>query len=634
MTRQSDPKATEKRSVRRSETSRLERRAFLGALGATAGAFGIGATAGTGAGAPDDIQKATGIPGFSCDKRQFTCGQQVTAADGMVSSVDPIASGVAATVLREGGNAVDAAIALQYVLTVTQPHGSGIGGGGFMVIYDADADEVSVVNSRERAPHGATEDMFLDEDGDPIPFSERIQMGEAVGVPGTVMGLETARDLHGSRPRQRLIRPAIDLARDGFPVDRVFAEQIAENWEKFNEAAKEAYSDEDGNPLTEGDTHVNTDLADTLEWIKWWGADAFYEGPIADDLVATVQAAGGSMTADDLSDYDVTLDEPVRAEWNDLEIVGQPLPSSGPSTVIYILKLLESLDIGQYDLRSPEKYHLIAEATSLAWADRNEYMGDPEFADVPIDGLLDDEYLAARAERIQVGETLADYEGGECVEAGVPPGVDAPQATTSPDTKYGSTSHFSVVDGDGNAVSYTSTIEQFMGSGMMVPGRGFMLNNELTDFNAVPDGPNKVEPWKRPLSSMSPTIVMRDGVPEFTVGSPGGWTIITSVAQTILHRYVYGLDPLEALTEPIVFTTECPPITWEDGVPASAREATEAFGQVWRDESDGDIGNVQVIDIDDELTGAADPTRDGQAVGFDRSGWHWPTGKRGHGKTD
>lgn len=549
----------------------------------------------------------------------------------MVSSVDPIASGVAATVLREGGNAVDAAVALQYVLTVTQPHGSGIGGGGFMVIYDAEAGEVTVVNSRERAPRGATGDMFLDEGGEPIPFDERIQLGQAVGVPGTVMGLETALDLHGSRPRQRLIRPAIDLARDGFPVDRVFAEQIAENWEKLNAAARDAYSDEYGNPLTEGDTHVNPDLADTLERIERRGAEAFYEGSIAADLAATVQDAGGSMTTDDLADYDVTLDEPVRAEWRDVEIVGQPLPSSGPSTVAYVLKLLEFLDVEEYGIRSPEKYHLFAEATSLAWADRNEYMGDPEFVDVPIDGLLSDEYLAERAARVRVDGTLADYEAEECVEPGVPPGVDASREVPGPDQEYGSTSHFSVVDEDGNAVSYTSTIEQFMGSGMMVPGRGFMLNNELTDFDAEPGGPNEVEPWKRPLSSMSPTIVMRDGVPEFTVGSPGGWTIITSVAQTLLHRYVYGLDPLEALTEPTVFTTECPPIMWEDDVPASARDATAAFGQVWDDESSGDFGNVQAIAIDgDELTGAADPTRDGQAVGFDRGGMSERDGKDGH----
>ncbi|WP_222918327.1 gamma-glutamyltransferase [Natrinema sp. SYSU A 869] len=624
MTKRSNANRAGDGAPRPSGPSGFERRAFLAKAGTAAGALGIG----TGSVAASDARSTTDVHGFECERPQFTCGQQVTAGDGMVSSVDPIASGVAASVLREGGNAVDAAVALQYVLAVTQPHGSGVGGGGFMVIYDADADEVDVIDSRERAPQGATADMFLDDDGEPIPFADRIRLGEAVGVPGTVMGLETALDRHGSRPRQRLVTPAIDLARNGFPVDRVFANQIAENWDKFNDAAKAAYSDENGRPLTEGDTHSNTDLAETFEAIKRGGADAFYDGPIAADLAATVRNAGGSMTTDDLATYDVTIDEPVRAEWNDVEIVGQPLPSSGPSTVAYILKLLESLDIGQYDRRSPEMYHLVSEATSLAWADRNEYMGDPEFVDVPIDGLLDDAYLRERAETVRVDDTLADYEAGECVDPGSPPGIEPSQAP-SPDTKHGSTTHFSVIDADGNAVSYTSTIEQFMGSGMMVPGRGFMLNNELTDFNAVPEGPNMVEPWKRPLSSMSPTIVLRDGVPEFTVGSPGGWTIITSVAQTLLHRYVYGLEPLEALSEPTVFTTECPPISWEEDVPAQARAATEVFGQVWSDETSGDFGNVQAIEIgDDELLGAADPTRDGQAVGFDRGG------KRSHGRND
>ncbi|SEV82078.1 gamma-glutamyltransferase [Natrinema salifodinae] len=615
MTRQSDSNEIDRNS-NRGGAARFDRRAFLANAGAAAGALGLGATSV----AASETGPETIVPGFACDRRQFTCGRQATAGGGMVSSVDSIASGVAAAVLREGGNAVDAAVALQYVLTVTQPHGSGIGGGGFMVVYDADADAVDVVDSRERAPRGATEDMFLDEDGEPIPFERRIQMGEAVGVPGTVMGLETALARHGSRPRQRLVTPAIELAREGFPIDEVFADQIAENWDKFNEAAKEAYSDENGRPLAAGDTHVNPDLADTLAAIKRGGAAAFYEGPIAADLTATVRGAGGSMTIADLADYDVTIDDPVRAEWRDVEIVGQPLPSSGPSTVAYILKLLEFLDVGRYDIRSPEKYHLLGEATSLAWADRNEYMGDPEFVDAPIAGLLDDGYLRDRAAKISVDDTLADYEAGECVDPGVPPGAEPARAPT-PDKEHGSTAHFSVVDADGNAVSYTSTIEQFMGSGMMVPGRGFMLNNELTDFSAVPDGPNSVEPWKRPLSSMSPIIVVRDGVPEFTVGSPGGWTIITSVAQTLLHRYVYGLDPLEALSEPTVFTTDCPPIMWEDGVPARAREATAGAGQVWEDESSGDFGNVQVIEIgDDELVGAADPTRDGLAVGVDRGG--------------
>ncbi|WP_265110605.1 gamma-glutamyltransferase [Halosolutus halophilus] len=592
----------------------INRRRFLALTGTTAGALTAGTTPTTAA-----SRAATDVSGFSCDHPQFTCGREITAADGMVSTVDPIAGGVAARVLREGGNAIDAAIALQYVLNVTQPHGSGIGGGGFMVVYDAEADSVDVVNSRERASQGATPDMFLDDDGEELPFSQAIQTGEAMGTPGTLKGLETARERYGSRSRQRLIEPAIDLARNGFTVDWFLAEQIAANTGKFNDAALEVFSDENGTLYEEGDTMTNPDLAETLERIKRDGAEAFYEGPIAEDLAAEIQrhARDPDRTVDeaDLARYDVTLDDPVRKEWRDVELVGQPLPSSGPTVVSMILRMLEFLEIDDYDLRSPEMYHLLAEAIIVAWGDRMEYMGDPEFVDVPIDGLLSDEYLQERAEMIELGQSVLTegcFGGGE----------------TDRISTGGQTTHFSVVDRWGNAVSYTSTIEQFMGSGKMVPGRGFMINNELTDFDRTPGGANEPEPWKRPLSSMSPMMVLRDGKPEFTAGSPGGWRIITSTMQAILFRYVYGLDPLAAITEPSIYTHYCGGIGWDAGVPAEARQRTSEWGQDW-DDTPSTLGNVQVIDIgEDELTGAADPNRDGQAVGFDRPGRGRGRGRR------
>ena len=283
------------------------------------------------------------------------------------------------------------------------------------------------------------------------------------------------------------------------------------------------------------------------------------------------------------------------------------------------LKMLEYCGIENHDLRSPEMYHLVAEAITLAWADRMEYMGDPEFVDVPIDGLLDDDYLAERAAKIRVGNSVT---ATGCADPGVPPGAESAGELTDSGGGSGATTHFSVVDKHGNAVSYTSTIEQFMGSGKMVPGRGFMLNNELTDFDSEPGGANEVQPWKRPLSSMSPTMVLNDGVPEFTVGSPGGWTIINATAQTLLYRYVYGLGPLESIVEPTIYTYHCSDVEWDSGVPESARETTAEWGQDWNDEP-STLGNVQVIDIgEDELIGAADPNRDGQAVGFDR-GSRW-----------
>ncbi len=582
-----------------------------------------------------EYQDVTDVPGFSCDQPQFTCGREVRAADGMVSTVDPIASGVAATILREGGNAVDAAIALQYVLTVTQPHGSGIGGGGFMVIYDADSGEVDIVNSRERASRNAEAEQFLDDDGEEVPFAERIQTGEAMGVPGTVRGLEAACERHGSRPRQRLIRPAIELARNGFTVDAFLAEQIAENTEKFNDAALETFSDDGGTLYEEGDTMTNPDLADTLDRIRREGAEAFYEGEVAADLAAEIARNAREpdrvVDEEDLAEYEVTFDEPVREEWYGYEIVSQPPPSSGGAIVYYILKLFELLGGEAHEIRSPEKYHLLAEAQSLAWADRNEYLGDPEFVEVPLAELLSEEYLQSRADLIEIGSTVYDYENDEESQPGDPLAVASSASTTAPATamQSGSTTHFSVVDQWGNAVSYTSTIEQFMGSGKVVPGRGFMINNELTDFSAEPEGPNRVEPGKRPLSSMSPSMVLEDGVPVLTAGSPGGIRIITATAHAILHSMVYELDPLDAIVEPSIFKSTLPPVHYEEGVPESARETTSEWGLVWGDEEVQ--GNVQVIRVaDDELIGAADPSRDGQATGFDRAAGGG--GDRGRGR--
>ena len=581
-------------------SSGLKRRTFLAMTGATAGGLAFGPSS-----VAAEYQAVTDVPGFSCEHPHFTCGREVTAADGMVSTVDPIAGGVAARILREGGNAIDAAIALQYVLTVTQPHGSGIGGGGFMVVYDADSDTIECVNSRERASQNASPELYHHEG----EYDQDIETGEAMGTPGTVKGLETARERYGSCSRQRLINPAIKLARNGFTVDAFLAEQIAESTEKFNDEALRVYSDDDGDLYEEGDTMTNPDLADTLQCIKRRGADGFYEGPVAEDLAATIRSYARDpdqvVDEEDLAAYDVTLDDPVRKEWYDVELVGQPMPSSGPTVAAMVLRMLEFLDVEEYGIRSAEKYHLLAESIYTAWADRMEYMGDDEFVDVPVDGLLSDEYLQSRADDIEFGQTVFPEDAEE-----MPPGDPRPYD--------GATTHFSVVDKWGNAVSYTSTIERFMGSGKMVPGRGFMINNELTDFDAEPGGPNEPDAWKRPLSSMSPMMVLHEGRPVFTAGSPGGWAIVSATLQAILHRHVYDLGALESITEPMVYTHSFGGLSWEEGVPEGVRGTLSEWGHDVDDEP-STVGNVQVIAAeDDELTGAADPSRDGQAVGYDR----------------
>ncbi|MFC6906393.1 gamma-glutamyltransferase [Halalkalicoccus tibetensis] len=576
----------------------LSRRRFLGGAAATA-AFPL-ATRAVGA-----------REGATCEAAGVDCGAVATGSDGMVVSVSPAASEVGAQVLRSGGNAVDAAVAVQFALTVTQPHSSGIGGGGFMLYYDAEADDVEIVNSRERAPAGADPEMFLD-DGEPIPFDERHTHGDAIGVPGTPSGLELAAERYGSLPIEELIDPAISLA-EATEVDRYLAERIVEDEWKFNDAAREVFLP-DGEPLAEGDPLEQPDLADTLRLMRDRGIREFYEGEIARAIADAVGEAGGSMTFEDLCRYGATVDEPVEGDYRGAEVYSMPPPSSGGLTVIQILNLLEGFDLGEtYDVRSGTKYHLLAEAMRLAYADRAEYMGDPEFVDVPTEGLLDPDYVAGRRELIGPDSLNEEPEAGDpwAYQSG-----GAASASRPTERAVGETTHFTVADSEGNLVSYTTTIEQLFGSGIMVPEYGFMLNNELTDFDAEPGGANEVQPNKRPLSSMSPTIMARDGEPFLTVGSPGGPTIITSVVQAILHHVEYDLPLAGAIDEPSIYAPESPAIQlWEEGIPEEAREEAADLGNEWGDEP-GPIGNVNMLRANDDYEGAADPTRDGLAVGL------------------
>lgn len=576
----------------------LNRRRFLGAVAASAAL-------------PVATQPVAGQNGL-CGSAGVDCGAVAEGADGMVVSVSPAASEVGAQVLRDGGNAVDAAIAVQFALTVTQPHSSGIGGGGFMLYYDAEEDDVEIVNSRERAPAGADPEMFLDDEGEPIPFDERHTNGTAVGVPGTPSGLELAAERYGSLSIEGLIDPAISLAEET-EVDRYLAERILEDEWKFNDAAREVFVP-DGEALSEGETLTQPDLAKTLRLMRDRGIREFYEGEIARAIADVVGEEGGSMTVSDLCRYGATVDEPVEGCYRGAEIYSMPPPSSGGLTAIQILNLVEGFDLGaNYDVRSGTKYHLLAEAMRLAYADRAEYMGDPEFVDVPIEGLLDPDYVAGRRELIGPESLNEEPEAGDpwAYQSGT-----AASASRPTERALGQTTHFTVADSEGNLVSYTTTIEQLFGSGIMVPGYGFMLNNELTDFDAEPGGANEVQPNKRPLSSMSPTIMARDGDPFLTVGSPGGPTIITSVVQAILHHVEYDLPLSEAIAEPSIYAPNSPEVDrWEEGIPEDARDEAADLGNEWADES-VDIGNINMLRADDGYQGAADPTRDGLAVGL------------------
>lgn len=543
--------------------------------------------------------------------------QVAVGSEGMVVTAHPLATQVGADVLRQGGNAVDAAVAIQFVLNVVEPMMSGIGGGGFMMVYDAKTRKVSIVNSRERAPMGAKPDMFLDEDGKVIPFPERHTHGNAVGVPGTLKGLETALNRWGTRPLSKLIDPAIRLAEKGVKVNWVLADAIDENKDKLSRTAAKDVFLPGGKPLKEGDLLVQKDLAKTLRLIQKHGTDVFYRGKVGEAIARTVREHGGSMTLDDLKRYRVTLDQPVRGTFKDYEIVSMPPPSSGGLTAIQILKLLEELEAGRYHVRSPEKYHLFAEAMHLAYADRGAYIGDPEFVDIPMKGLLHPEYIRERAALVSMDRANPEVEPGDPWKYEEKKGNKP--ATVQPDNRpIGQTTHFTVADRWGNLVSYTTTIEQLFGSGIMVPEYGILLNNELTDFDAVPGGPNEVRPFKRPMSSMTPTIVFRNGKPVMTVGSPGGPTIIASVFQVIFNKLEYGMPLKSAIEEPRIYSNRYPDIRWEEGVPEKTRIRLRELGHRW-ESAPVNIGNVQSIWIDHRsglYIGAADSTREGATVGL------------------
>ncbi|USK30083.1 gamma-glutamyltransferase [Bacillus sp. CMF21] len=538
--------------------------------------------------------------------------------DGMVTTAHPLASKIGADVLKKGGNAIDAAVAIQYALNVTEPMMSGIGGGGFMMVYDGKTEETTIINSRERAPAGAAPDMFLDENGVPIPFSERYKGGTAVGVPGTLKGLETALDMWGTRSMKELISPSIQLAEKGFKIDSVLAAAISDNADTLSAtAAKDVFLPK-GTPIKEGDKLVQKDLAKTFKLIRSKGTDAFYKGEIGQALAGTVQDFGGSMTPDDLKRYNVTIDEPIWGEYQGYKIASMPPPSSGGVFLLQMLKILDDFNLSQYDVRSAEKYHLLAEAMHLAYADRAAYAGDPEFVDVPVDGLLHPDYIAKRQQMISLDKVNPNPQAGDPwrYEEGT---ADYEQTVQPNDRKYGETTHFSVTDKWGNVVSYTTTIEQVFGTGIMVPGYGLMLNNELTDFDAVPGGANEVQPNKRPLSSMTPTIVFEDDKPVLTVGSPGGPTIITSVLQTILHTIEYDMELKAAVEEPRIYTNNLNSYRFENGISSDLIARLNQMGHRIGI-NPVVIGNVQSILIDNEkgtFKGVADSSRNGAAIGVD-----------------
>jgi gamma-glutamyltranspeptidase/glutathione hydrolase len=562
---------------------------------------------------------------------------------GVVTTSEPAAAQVGANILRVGGNAFDAAAAVQFALNVLEPQSSGIGGGGFMMIHLAKHDHTFVIDCRETAPAAATPDMFASQPS----FGVRSTSGYAVGVPGTLLCATTALDSWGTFELAEVLEPAIDLAENGIRVSSRLEGSILSS-RLANEVGNPAYDEArkvflpGGVPLVEGDLLVQPDLAETFRRIAEQGPSALYTGEIAEAIIATQLATRsenpdgvGRMTLEDLANYEVAIREPVEGTYRGYRIVGMPPPSSGGLTSIQILKMLERFPIGDesqgYGFGSARTLNVMIEAGRLAFADRAIWIGDDDFVEVPTTGLLSDGYAAERSALIDPNACIP----AGTVEAGDPWPFDSdnskgrPNSVELADEEGRNTTHFSIVDREGNIVTWTSTIESGWGTGLMVPGFGFMLNNELTDFNRLPafnpdpdnfnPGANDVAPGKRPRSSMAPTIIFDGKKPVTAFGSPGGSTIIWSVTNMAMNLIDHEMVIQEAINAPRIAQTSAGVNTRRElGFSDAVLEELEALGdtcQTFRAPSV--IGSVQsvVIDQRDHIEyGAADKRRIGGVV--------------------
>ena len=537
----------------------------------------------------------------------------VFAEHGMVVAQEKISARIGADVLRRGGNAVDAAVATGFAMAVTYPRAGNIGGGGFMVIHSADHGEDVAIDYRETAPAATTGGIFLGADGKPDMAKSR-DSALGIGVPGTVAGLTLALEKYGSGKftLAELLKPAIELARDGLVVTDDSADTLPDWHRRLARwpAAAKIFSRPDGTSLDEGDTLVQTDLAATLSAIAERGPRGFYEGPVAEKLAKAVTGAGGIMTSDDLKSYSAVIRPPLRGSYRGYDIVAMPQPSSGGVVLVEALNILEGFPLAEMKQGTPASLHVMIEALKRAYADRARYLGDPAFVNAPVATLISKDYAARQRAGIDLDRAT--------------PWTDALSAV--PPREGSNTTHFSVIDSLGNAVSNTYTLNFSYGVGLVADGTGVLLNNELDDFTAAPGASNAFGlvgfeanlpgPGKRPLSSMSPTIVLKDGKPVLVTGSPGGSRIISTVLQVIVDVLDYRMDVAAAVALPRLHHQWLPDeVRIERGFPDDTRAALRAKGHRLVEPFGYSSANSIAV-TPNGLLGAPDPrTRGAEAAG-------------------
>ena len=542
--------------------------------------------------------------------------QLVKAKEFMVASANPYATQAGVNILAAGGTAIDAAIAVQLTLGLVEPQSSGLGGGALLLYWDNKAKRLVALDGRETAPAAATADMFLDKDGKPLEFMAAVVGGKSVGTPGTVKLLEYSHKAYGKLPWADLFKAPIQLAEQGFIVTEHMAEQIASSAESLKQfpSTKAYFFDDKEAPLVSGALRTNSDYANTLRLIAKEGAKAFYEGEIAQDIVKTVKEAplnAGTLSLTDLANYTVKEREVVCIDYRAHNVCGMGAPTSGGIAIGEILGVLSHFDLNKSGYDNPDTWRLIGDATRLAFADRNRYVADSDFVKIPLQELLNPTYLKERAELLKTSTPLKTVAPGDFTTK------VSQQFADDRALELPSTSHFVIVDKEGNVVSMTTTIENGFGSRLMT--RGFLLNNELTDFSFVAEEnglavANKIEPNKRPRSSMSPTIVLKDNKPVLAIGSPGGSNIISYTAKAIIGVLDWGMDVQQAVSMPHM-VNRTGDYYLEKGTKAEEfKPKFEAMGYTVK--VDNLNSGLHAIAIKAEgLEGGADPRRDGVALG-------------------